>query len=183
MYEEEYDVLRNNIGLLVEGKNNKDDDMNGANDKPAIYNPLYLLGRGVGYITKRLDQGFSKSYGGTKHAYQVGYGRSKLYSNPRVEHESADQSGISLGVGLGKAFDSGNRLYNIDINQYHDSDASFIGDGDDPATSRTNIPAIIAARMAGGSPDPKTVSNGINRRSSSAPFRLRSLRDDLGPNG
>lgn len=192
MYEEEYDVLRDNIGLLNESKkHNKvakhfkddNDDMNGSNDKPAFYNPLYLMGRGIGYLTKRVDQGFSKSYGGAKHAYQIGYGRDKLYTNPHIEHESGDQSGISLGVGLGKAYDDGNRLYNIPINQYQDSDGSFINDGDDPATYRTNIPAIIAARMAGGSPDPKVVSNGINRRSSAAPFKLRPLRDDIGYNG
>lgn len=188
----EYDILRSNIGLLNESKKHKlekhfkdddDDNMNGANDKPAFYNPLYLIGRGLGYLTKRVDQGFSKSYGGTKHAYQVGYGKSKLYTSPHVEHESGDQSGISLGVGLGKAYDNGNQLYNIGINQYKDSDASFINDGDDPVTYRTNIPAIIAARMAGGSPDPKVVNNGINKRSTAAPFRLRPLRDDLGPNG
>ena len=94
-----------------------------------------------------------------------------------------EQSSLCMGVGLGKAYDTGNHLYNININQYHDSDASFVGDGDDPATSRTNIPAIIAARIAGGRPDPKVVNNGINKRSSSAPFKLKPLRDDLGPNG
>lgn len=171
-----YDVLRDNIGLL---EADKDD----ANDKPSKYNPLYLLGRVGGYITKRADQGFSKEYGGPKHSFVVGYGHDKRYTNPHVEHEAADQSGISLGVGLGKAYDTGNKLYNIDINQYHDSDASFIGDGDDPATSRVNIPAIIAARMAGGSPDPRTIRNGINRRSTAAPIRLGNLRDDFGPNG
>lgn len=171
-----YDVLRDNIGLL---EADKDD----ANDKPSKYNPLYLLGRGVGYIGKRIDQGFSKQYGGVRNARQLGYGKSKIAENPHVEHEAADQTGISLGVGLGKPFDTGNRLYNININQYHDSDASFIGDGDDPATSRVNIPAIIAARMAGGSPDPRTIKNGINRRSTAAPIRLGNLRDDFGPNG
>ena len=177
----EEDILRNRIGLLVES-----DDKPGAfdgEDKPSKYNPLYALGRGLGYITKRVDQGFSKAYGGTKHAYTAGYGKSKLSTNPRIEHESAEESSLSLGVGLGKAYDDGNKLYNIGINQYRDSDASFLGDGDDPATSRTNIPAIIAARMAGGSPDPKVISNGINRRSTAAPFKLRPLRDDLGPNG
>lgn len=187
----DYDILRSNRGLLNESKkhkpnirlNDNDDDMNGSNDKPAFYNPLYLLGRGMGYLTKRVDQGFSKSYGGTKHAYQVGYGRNKLYTNPKVTDESADETALSLGVGLGKAHDDGNRLYNIGINQYQDSDATFIGDGDDPATYRTNIPAIIAARMAGGMPDPKVINNGINRRSGSSPFKLRPLRDDLGVNG
>ena len=180
------DILRSSIGLLNENKkfrHGSDEEMNGANDKPAFYNPLYLAGRIGGYITKRADQGFSKSYGGTKNWGMLGYGRDKRYSNPQITDESGEESSLSLGVGLGKAYDDGTRLYNIGINQYKDSDASFINDGDDPATYRTNIPAIIAARMAGGSPDPKVVNNGINRRSDAAPFRLRPLRDDLGPNG
>ena len=184
MYDD-YDVLRERIGLLSESKKHKsdNDDMNGANDKPAFYNPLYLAGRVGGYLTKRVDQGFSKSYGGNKDWRQLGYGRNKLYTNPQITDEAAEESSLSLGVGLGKAYDDGNKLYNIGINQYKDSDASFINDGDDPATYRTNIPAIIAARMAGGTPDPKVVNNGINRRSTAAPFKLRPLRDDLGPNG
>ena len=155
------------------------------NDEPAWYNPIHAIGRGAGYVAKRLDQGFSKSYGGARNLNQLGYGKSKLAEALMGEcgECGCEQSGISLGVGLGKAFDDGNRLYNIGINQYHDSDASFIGDGDDPNTSRINIPAIIAARMAGGTPDPYTLHNGINRRSLSSPFRLRPLRDDLGPNG
>jgi len=180
MYDD-YDVLRDRIGLLYES-----DEKAGAfsgEDKPSKYNPLYALGRGVGYISKRIDQGFSKAYGGTRNARQLGYGKSKLADNPHVSHESGEESSLSLGVGLGKAYDDGTKLYNIGINQYRDSDASFINDGDDPATYRTNIPAIIAARMAGGTPDPKVVNNGINRRSTAAPFKLRPLRDDLGPNG
>lgn len=186
------DVLSQRIGYLVQPEDiyyfteADDQDTPGAfsgNDKPSKYNPLYMVGRGIGYLTKRLDQGFSKAYGGTRNHYQAGYGKSKLADSEKVRHESAEESSLSLGVGLGKAYDDGNRLYNIGINQYHDSDASFVGDGEDPYTSRMNIPAIIAARMAGGSPDPKTISNGINKRSGLGAFKLRPLRDDLGPNG
>lgn len=180
------DILRANMGLLTENKKNHssdENDMHDANDKPAWYNPLYLAGKATGWVLKRFDQGASKTYGGPKHMGMIGYGRDKRYNNPQITEESAEESSLSLGVGLGKAYDTGNRLYNININQYKDSDASFINDGDDPVTYRTNIPAIIAARMAGGSPDPKVVNNGINRRSDAAPFRLRPLRDDLGPNG
>lgn len=114
--------------------------------------------------------------------------RSRFARNYSAYSESGDdcgceQSSLCMGVGLGKAHSTGNRLFDIGINQYQDSDASFVGDGEDPNTSKINIPAIIAARMAGGNPDPQTLHNGINKRSLVAPFKLRPLRDDLGPNG
>ena len=91
--------------------------------------------------------------------------------------------GVSLGVGLGKPHDDGNHLFRIKINDYQASDANFVGDGEEAATSKTNIPAILAARQAGGMPDPKTVSNGINGNSGNGVFKLKPLKDDLGPNG
>lgn len=92
-------------------------------------------------------------------------------------------TGISQGTGLGNPQSTANHLYQIPINQYQDSDGSFIGDGDSAETLRTNIPALLAARNAGGQPHPLTVSNGINKRSGSGGFKLKPLRDDLGPNG
>jgi len=63
------------------------------------------------------------------------------------------------------------------------NDALFIGDGDSPETSKTNIPAILAAKTAGGSPHGWTTDNGINGTSNNV-FKLRKLRDDDdGPNG
>jgi hypothetical protein len=77
--------------------------------------------------------------------------------------------GVSMGVGLGKPHDDGNHLYNIRINDYQASDANFVGDGEEGATSQNNIPAILAARQAGGYADPKTIHNGINKRFSLNP--------------
>jgi len=63
------------------------------------------------------------------------------------------------------------------------NDALFIGDGDSPETSKTNIPAILAAKTAGGAPHGWTTDNGINGTSNNV-FKLRKLRDDDdGPNG
>ena len=61
-------------------------------------------------------------------------------------------------------------------------DKHFIGDGEDPETSRYNVPAILAAKTAGGAPFDQTLSNGINRASADV-FHLKKLRDDEGMNG
>jgi hypothetical protein len=102
--------------------------------------------------------------------------------NPLREAEG-DSTGIAKSVGLGTPQSTANNLYKIPINQYHDSDASFVGDGESSDTSKTNIPALLAARNAGGNPHPLTISNGINKRACSGGFKLKPLRDDLGPNG
>ena len=65
------------------------------------------------------------------------------------------------------------------------NDALFIGDGDSPETSKTNIPAILAAKTAGGSPHGWTTSNGINGKSADV-FKIKRFGkrdDDDGPNG
>ena len=100
-----------------------------------------------------------------------------------MEAGEGNGTGVGLGVGLGTPKSDANQLYNIPINQYQDSDASFVGDGESPETSRTNIPAVLAAKMAGGTPHPLTVNNGINRREGKAAFKLKPLKDDFGKNG
>lgn len=97
--------------------------------------------------------------------------------------EEGDATGIAQATGLGIPRSTANNLNSISINQYADSDASFIGDGDSAETSKTNIPALLAAKNAGGKPHPFVVSNGINKRSGTEGFKLKPLRDDLGPNG
>ena len=63
------------------------------------------------------------------------------------------------------------------------NDALFIGDGDSPETSKTNIPAILAAKTAGGAPHGWTTDNGINGTGPNV-FKLKKLKDDDdGPNG
>lgn len=70
---------------------------------------------------------------------------------------------------------------NAEYNQQND--AKFIGDGDSPETSKTNIPAILAARTAGGAPHGWTTDNGINGTGPNV-FKLKPLKDDDdGPNG
>ena len=60
-----------------------------ANDKPAWWNPLTLVGRAAGYVTKRVDQGFNKSYGGVRNAKQFGYGISKIADSKKVTTEAS----------------------------------------------------------------------------------------------
>lgn len=164
-------VLEEEQGLQEASKEDKKKD-----DKPAWYNPFHLLGRGVGYITKRADQGFEKEYGGNR---KGGYGAAG-YS---AQREATEKTGVSQGVGLGVPYSTANKLWEIPINQYQDSDATFVGDGDDPKTSQVNIPATLAAKTAGGAPYGLTLKNGINKRTGDGYFRLKPLKDDLGQNG
>ena len=57
------------------------------------------------------------------------------------------------------------------------NDALFIGDGDSPETSKTNIPAILAAKTAGGAPHGWTTDNGVNSVSPSI-FKLKKFTKD-----
>ena len=66
---------------------------------------------------------------------------------------------------------------NAEYNQQND--AKFIGDGDSPETSKTNIPAILAAKTAGGAPHGWTTDNGINGTGPNV-FKLKKLKDDVG---
>lgn len=101
----------------------------------------------------------------------------------RISEAEGDVTGIAQQVGLGIPKSTANYLYKIPINQYQASDANFIGDGESEETSKSNIPALLAAKNAGGQPHPLTISNGINKRAGSGGFKLKPLRDDLGPNG
>ena len=168
------DNLYNPERALLEAEENKKDKKD--QDKPAWYNPLHLYGRAKGYIRKRIDQGFEKGYGGSR----KGGWKAEGYS---AQREATEKTGVSQGVGLGVPYATANRLWEIPINQYQDSDASFVGDGDDPKTSQVNIPATLAAKTAGGSPYGLTLRNGINRRTGDGYFKLKPLRDDLGQNG
>ena len=108
--------------------------------------------------------------------------KSKLGKLGMSEAEG-NSTGIGQQVGLGTPQSTANHLYQIPINQYQSSDANFVGDGESEETSKTNIPALLAAKNAGGQPHPLTISNGINKRAGSGGFKLKPLRDDLGPNG
>lgn len=163
---------------LLEAKDGKKTDKK-KEDKPAWYNPIRLVGKGLGYVSKRLDQGFDQGYGGSRLG---GYG-SAGYKGNVIEAAATEKTGVSMGVGLGVPYATANKLWEIPINQYQDSDASFVGDGDDPKTSQVNIPATLAAKTAGGAPYGLTLKNGINKRTGDGYFRLKPLRDDNGQNG
>ena len=89
--------------------------------------------------------------------------RLTLFEQNSTEH-GTQNDGVDMGVGLGKPHDDGNHLMDIKVNDYQASDANFVGDGEEAETSKTNIPAILAAKLSGGEPDPKTVDNAINKR-------------------
>ena len=98
-------------------------------------------------------------------------------------NEDDEYSSQSFGTGLGKAFDTGNKLWNININDYDQTfDSDFIGPGDE-YSNITNLPALRAASVTDGKPYPGTIFNGINGKASNKPFRLKELRDDFGQNG
>ena len=111
-------------------------------------------------------------------------GENALLSFSSLGESEGNSTGIAQQVGLGTPSSTANHLYQIPINQYQASDSNFITDGDSAETSKTNIPALLAAKNAGGKPHPFTVDNGINKRETTGGgFKLKPLRDDLGPNG
>ena len=127
--------------------------------------------------------------------YLSGYASaSKHYANESSEyfdesisrHIKEATEGISLST---KKLVSAGGHNSSDLNavkpnaEYCDQyDKHFIGDGEDPETSRYNVPAILAAKTAGGAPFDQTLSNGINRASADV-FHLKKLRDDEGMKG
>lgn len=109
-----------------------------------------------------------------------------LYDNESYDPYDEATEGISLST---KKLLSAGGHNSSDLNvvkpnaEYSDLyDKRFIGDGEDPETSRYNVPAILAAKTAGGAPFDQTLSNGINRASADV-FHLKKLRDDEGMNG
>lgn len=63
--------------------------------------------------------------------------------------------------------------------EYNDSyDKFFVADGDDPKTSKFNIPAALAAKTAGGDPHSDTFNNGVNKVKSSDVFKLKPVKDE-----
>ena len=117
---------------------------------------------------------------GLKESVFGGSLKSQLF---RLGEAEGNTTGIAQGTGLGTPSSTANHLYQIPINQYQASDADFVGDGESKETSQTNIPALLAAKNAGGQPHPSTISNGINKRAGGGGFKLKPLKDDLGPNG
>ena len=51
-------------------------------------------------------------------------------------------------------------------------DSAFVGAGEESETSKVNIPALLAAKTAGGSPFAHTLRNGINAPSPSV-FKIK----------
>ena len=42
-------------------------------------------------------------------------------------------------------------------------DSAFVGAGEESETSKVNIPALLAAKTAGGDPHSDTFKNGVNK--------------------
>ena len=89
-----------------------------------------------------------------------------------------DNCNCGQGVSTGVAKADG-LLNKVPVNQFQKSDSNFVGDGEDPETSKVNVPSILAAKTAGGDPDPKTVHNGINKHDSNADvFKVKPVADE-----
>lgn len=102
---------------------------------------------------------------------------------PLNEDGEGNATGVAQGTGLGTPKADANKLFQIPINQYSGSDSNFIGDGESEEILGKNIPAILAAKQAGGVPHSEVVKNGINKRSGGDVFKLKPLKDDFGQNG
>lgn len=114
-----------------------------------------------------------------------GHGKMGLFRLNESDNWRCTTPGISLSpVAKRKMSNMGRNNHNDmnfgDPNGYYDNnyDRYFLGDGDDPETSKTNIPAILAAKTAGGSPWPHTINNNISNKIGSDVFKLGKLRDD-----
>ena len=88
-----------------------------------------------------------------------------------------DNCNCGQGVSTGVAKADG-LLNKVPVNQFQKSDSNFVGDGEDTETSKVNVPSILAAKTAGGDPDPKTVHNGINKQEAGTDvFKVQPVGD------
>ena len=79
-------------------------------------------------------------------------------------------------MGYNNSPDIGNIIPDAEYDAAYDK--TFFADGDKAETSKINIPAILAAKTAGGAPHGCTVHNGISNKFGSDVFKLKKLRDD-----
>lgn len=97
--------------------------------------------------------------------------------------EEAELNDVSTSPAVKKFLNINNNssdLNAVNPNQeYNDSyDKFFVADGDDPKTSKFNIPAALAAKTAGGDPHSDTFNNGVNKVKSSDVFKLKPVKDE-----
>ena len=127
-------------------------------------------------------EGYDESYDQEPNLYDGGI-YDESYEPNLYDGLDEETEGISLST---KKLLSAGGHNSSDLNavkpneEYCDQyDKKFIGDGEDPETSKYNVPAILAARTAGGAPFDQTLNNGINKASADV-FHLKKLRDDEG---
>lgn len=97
--------------------------------------------------------------------------------------EEAEPNDVSTSPAVKKFLNINNNSSDLNAvkpnQEYNDSyDKFFVADGDDPKTSKFNIPAALAAKTAGGDPHSDTFNNGVNRVKSSDVFKLKPVKDE-----
>ena len=98
--------------------------------------------------------------------------------------EEAELNDISTSPAIKKFLNINNNSSDLNAvkpnQEYNDSyDKFFVADGDDPKTSKFNIPAALAAKTAGGDPHSDTFNNGVNKVKSSDVFKLKPVKDEM----
>lgn len=97
--------------------------------------------------------------------------------------EEAEFNDVSTSPAVKKFLNINNNSSDLNAvkpnQEYNDSyDKFFVADGDDPKTSKFNIPAALAAKTAGGDPHSDTLNNGVNKVKSSDVFKLKPVKDE-----
>mgnify|MGYP003495567787 CR=1 FL=1 len=97
--------------------------------------------------------------------------------------EEAEPNDVSTSLAVKKFLNISNNSSDLNAvkpnQEYNDSyDKFFVADGDDPKTSKFNIPAALAAKTAGGDPHSDTFNNGVNKVKSSDVFKLKPVKDE-----
>ena len=116
-----------------------------------------------------------------KNMMKVGHlGKYDHYASCKEEAELND---VSTSPAVKKFLNINNNSSDLNAvkpnQEYNDSyDKFFVADGDDPKTSKFNIPAALAAKTAGGDPHSDTFNNGANKVKSSDVFKLKPVKDE-----
>ena len=108
------------------------------------------------------------------------YGKFDKFASYKEEAEPND---VSTSPAVKKFLNINNNSSDLNAvkpnQEYNDNyDKFFVADGDDPKTSKFNIPAALAAKTAGGDPHSDTFNNGVNRVKSSDVFKLKPVKDE-----
>lgn len=165
-------------------KRNADRDMHNATAASAsVANPFKASSLNFKAGLKRRSLDFQKrnEINNIKNMMHVGHmGVSDKFASYKEEAEINDVSTSPAVKKFLNINSNSSDLNAVKPNQeYNDSyDKFFVADGDDPETSKFNIPAALAAKTAGGDPCPNTFNNGVNKVKSSDVFKLKPVKDE-----